>query len=272
MQIGDIKRFPSQTKAQLEVDAIRVDSQKMASATLKAAWKHYSDEELKRKAFSTQDSYSDYWKNWVGPKWGKFRLGEIKTVEVERWLDGLEARLANGSRAKIKTVMSALYSHCVRWEFCKHNPISSGFKVGSGGGRGPSVGVRVSAKRRKAPLLLTPEQLKLGLAILGFRDQLLVFLDGALGTRRGELGALRWKDCDFEKEEFYIENSYYWRRGGHLTSTKTEASAKPLPMHPVLKQALLHWRAESRRREPEDFVFPSPGCSREQGRSIWRPC
>src|SRR5262249_47216277 len=70
-------------------------------------------------------------------------------------------------------------------------------------------------------------------------------------------GALRWKDCDFEREEFHIENSYYWRRGGHLTSTKTEASAKPLPMHSVLKQALLEWRAESRRREPEDFVFPA---------------
>src|SRR5439155_26775111 len=27
-----------------------------------------------------------------------------------------------------------------------------------------------------------------------FRDQLLVFLDAGLGTRRGELGALRWMD------------------------------------------------------------------------------
>ena len=254
LQIGDVKRFPTQSKALTELNAIRMDGQKMANALLSVAWKHYSEEELKRKALSTQDSYLEYWKNWVGPKWGKLRLGEIKTVEVERWLDGLENELANGSRAKIKTVMSALFSHCVRWEFCKHNPISSGFQVGGGGRRGPSVGVRVSAKRVKAPLLLTAEQVKLGLAKLDFRDQLLVFLDGALGTRRGELGALRWKDCDFEREEFHIENSYYWRRGGHLKSTKTEASAKPLPMHPILKEALLEWRAESRRREPDDFV------------------
>lgn len=174
-----------------------------------------------------------------------------------------EALIADGkpqivrTKAKIKCVMSALFSHAVRWEFCSHNPISSGIPVGSGGKRGPSVGVRVSAKRRRAPLVLSPEQVKSGLRQLEFRDQLLVFLDGALGVRRGELGALRWMDCDFENLVFNVQHSYYWRRGGHLKATKTEASAKLLPMHAALKEALLEWRAQSRRKQPEDFVFPS---------------
>jgi integrase len=90
-----------------------------------------------------------------------------------------------------------------------------------------------------------------------FRDQLLVFLIGALGTRRGEVGALRWMDCDFRKEVFYIRHSYYWRRGGHLKATKTEASAKPLPMHAALKNALLEWKAQSLYGTETDFVFPS---------------
>jgi integrase len=153
--------------------------------------------------------------------------------------------------------MSALFSHAVRWEFTSFNPISSGIAVGSGGKRGPSTGVRVSAKRAKAPTVLLPEQVKLGLMTLEFRDQLLVLLDGALGTRRGELAALRWQDCDFENNTFQIEHSYYWRRGGILKSTKTEASAKPLPMHPALKLALLEWRKQSHRTQPTDFVFPS---------------
>ena len=76
--------------------------------------------------------------------------------------------------------MSALFSHAVRWVFTPANPISSGMNVGSGGKRGPSTGVRVSAKRQKAPIVLTPEPVKLGLAQLQFRDQLLVLLDGAL--------------------------------------------------------------------------------------------
>ena len=66
----------------------------------------------------------------------------------------------------------------------------------------------MSAKRQKAPVVLSPEQVKLGLTALEFRDQLLVLLDGALGTRRGELAALRWQDCDFENDTFQIEHSY----------------------------------------------------------------
>ena len=89
------------------------------------------------------------------------------------------------AHAKIKCVMSALFSHAGRWEFCGHNPISSGIPVGTGGKRGPSTGVRISAKRQKSPLVLSPEQVKFGLAELEFRDQLLVFLEGALGIRQG---------------------------------------------------------------------------------------
>jgi hypothetical protein len=56
---------------------------------------------------------------------------------------------------------------------------------------------------------------------------------------------------------FSVQHSYYWRRGGHLKSTKTEASAKLLPMHPSLRQALLEWRSQSLYNQPNDFVFPS---------------
>jgi integrase len=218
-------------------------------------WEHYCREELGRNELSTQDSYLAYAQNWILPKWGNHLLNQVKTVQVERWLEATP--LANGTKAKIKCVMSAVFSHAVRWEFCSHNPISSGIPVGTGGKRGPSTGVRVSAKREKSPLVLSPEEVKLGLTKLEFRDQLLVFLDGSLGIRQGELGALRWLDCDFEKLGFNVQNSYYWRRGGNLKSTKTEASAKPLPMHPSLKDALLEWRSQCLYDQAEDFVFAS---------------
>jgi integrase len=70
--------------------------------------------------------------------------------------------------------------------------------VGTGSKRGPSASVRIGAKRQRSPLALSSEQVKLGLAQLEFRDQLLVFLEGALGIRQGELGALRWLLCDFD--------------------------------------------------------------------------
>jgi hypothetical protein len=51
-----------------------------------------------------------------------------------------------------------------------------------------------------------------------------------------------------------VQHSYYWRRGGNLKSTKTEASAKLLPMHPSLKYSLQEWRSQSLYNKPEDFV------------------
>jgi hypothetical protein len=118
------------------------------------------------KEISTQDAYLVYGKNWILPRWGSLLLEDVKTIEVERWLRAAE--VADGTKAKIKCVMSAVFSHAVRWEFCGHNPISSGIPVGTGGQRGPSTGVRVSAKRQKSPLVLSPEEVILGLAQLEF--------------------------------------------------------------------------------------------------------
>ena len=75
----------------------------------------------------------------------------------------------------------------------------------------------------------------------------------AVLTKRGE----EWTHIDFETMVFNIRHSYYWPRGGHLKATKTEASARLLPMHPVLKQALLEWKSQNHYTRPEDFVFPS---------------
>ncbi len=261
LQIGDTGEYSTESAAQAAADALRLtinnhsQRKSIRRTTVDRLWEHYTAEELPLKEVSTQDVYTIVVKRWILPRWGRFLLEEVKTVEVERWLRATD--LANGTRAKIKNVMSALFSHAVRWEFCSHNPISSGLQVGTGGKRGPSVGVRISAKRERAPLVLSPEQVKLGLAELQFRDQLLVFLIGALGMRRGEVGALRWADCDHINQTFDVQHSYYWRRGGYLKATKTEASAKLLPMHPALKNALVEWRARSLDATESDFVFPS---------------
>jgi hypothetical protein len=78
---------------------------------------------------------------------------------------------------------------------------------------------------KRHPGLVTEHQVILGLTKLELRDQLLVVLDGALGTHaEASLGALRWSDCNFDSMSFSVQRSYYWRRGGHLKSTKTEAS------------------------------------------------
>ncbi len=178
-QVGDVKKYPTESAAQSAADALRLtinnrcEHRNLRRTTINTLWEHYSQEELPLKALSTQDAYIIYAKNWIVPRWGNLPLEQVKTVEVERWLRA--TGVADGTKAKIKCVMSALFSHAVRWEFCGHNPISSGIPVGSGGKRGPSTGVRISAKRQRSPLVLSSEQVKLGLAELEFRDQFSCF-------------------------------------------------------------------------------------------------
>ncbi len=71
------------------------------------------------------------------------------------------------------------------------------------------------------------------------------------GTRPGAM------TTDFINQVFDIQHSYYWRRGGHLIDTKSEASAQPLPMHPALKDGLLEWRSLCIYNQAGDYVFAS---------------
>jgi len=97
-----------------------VRASSLRRTTVNTLWEHYSKEELPLKALSTQDAYTIYTKKWIIPRWGDLPLEEVKTVEVERWLRATD--VADGTKATIKSVMSAFFCHAVRWEFCSHNP------------------------------------------------------------------------------------------------------------------------------------------------------
>jgi integrase len=99
-------------------------------------------------------------------------LKDIKATDVEKWLKSLcfprtGVPLARGSRAKIRNIMSALYSHAIRWEWTEKNPITS---------------VRQSAKRQKAPDVLTPEEIMAFLKELPVVATAALALGFALGT------------------------------------------------------------------------------------------
>src|SRR6266699_189431 len=113
LQIGSLEQYPTESVAQAAADALRLtinnpsNRRNLRQTTVNILWEHYCREELPLKEMSTQDAYSFYAKNWILPRWGTVLLEEIKTVEVERWLRAAE--VADGTRAKIKCVLSALF-------------------------------------------------------------------------------------------------------------------------------------------------------------------
>jgi integrase len=143
----------------------------------------------------------------------------VRTVDVGSWLRSL-AR-ARSTCAKIRNLMSVLFNHAWQYEFFDRNPIKL---------------VPQSAKRRTAPSVLVPAEIKLLLDNLEIRERTLVLLAASTGLRQSELFALKWGDID-------------------LSQTKTEASQKPVPVHPILAAALTQWRARCHCRDVNDWVF-----------------
>ena len=158
-------------------------------------------------------------------------------MEVESWLDSLN--LAPASKTKIKSAFSVLYSHAIRQQWLTFNPISK---------------VRTSSNRLREKDVLDPDEFQALLAQLSVRDRAMVLLAGSTGLRRFEFIALTWADVDSKTMEVHVWRSCVRNRFG---DTKTECSRRPVPLHPLVLDALLKWREESLYKEPGDFLFAS---------------
>jgi len=138
---------------------------------------------------------------------------DVRAVAVEEWLRSL--KLSNGSKAKMRNIMHAVFNHAIRWEWHERNPISH---------------VRQSAKRAKIPIVLTIEETADLLCLLREPARTAVFLDVLTGLRVGELLALKWSDIDFERAQISVTRSIVMQ---HIGDCKTEASRKPVPRSPA---------------------------------------
>ena len=260
--VGSVEEFKTESEAQNAVDALRLTineqtpRQQLKDISFQTLVDHYRQHEMpdifykksqlpedvaedeNRKAYATQDTYEGYLKKWILPRWRSYRLPDVKPVHVEQWLKSLS--LAPGSKAKIRNIMSALYSHAIRWEWATRNPLTH---------------VRQSAKRRKIPLILSILQIKAFLSHLKEPCRTAVLLDASSGLRVGELLGLKWGDVDFEALEVNVNRSVVKQR---ITRCKTEASRKPIPLDPELAEVLLNWKLQAPYPQSSDWMFASP--------------
>src|SRR3984885_12484776 len=212
-----------------------------AAMTVADLCKHFQHRELAQndawRSHSTTRNYILYLNKWIIPRWKNYQLAEVRTVEVEAWLRSL--LLARSTCAKIRNLMSGVFNNACRHEFFDRNPISL---------------VRQSAKRRKAPNVLTPAEIKSLLDGLALRERTLVLLAASTGLRQSELFALRWGDIDFAHGKMNVTRAIAY---GVVGKCKTEASQKPVPVHPILAEALTLWRETCSYGKAEDWVFAS---------------
>ena len=240
--IGTIDEFPTRASALKACEFRRstINRETKTPRTIAELVTHYREKEMteaSNKSYSTRAAYAVYLRNWIVPKWGEFSLSDVRTVAVEDWLRTLT--LSNGSKAKIRNLMSALFNHAMRYEWADRNPIRL---------------VRQSAKREQTPDVLTAEEIKALLSKLDGAYYVMTFLAAVTGLRVSELLALKWEDVDFAAGEILLTRAIVCQHVGPL---KTAASQKPVPMDAGLSAALLDWRRRCPYNQDSDYVFAS---------------
>jgi integrase len=246
--VGTVDALANEASALKAAQALRMDANQQTPQaeggpdTIAALVAHYRLKELAgerngRKSYATRAGYESYLDNWILPRWGELKLEQVKPVVVEEWLDGIKR--ARGTKAKIRNLMSALFTHAMRYEWTDKNPIRL---------------VRQSAKRERVPDVLELWEVQLLLSKLGVRERTLALLDAGTGLRVSELLALRWRDVDFGNLELNVTRSIWHQVIGDC---KTEASAKPVPLDSYMAEDLLRWRRQSDYAGLDDYIFAS---------------
>jgi integrase len=247
--VGTVATLSNEASALKAALALRIDANQQTPqaeggpSTVSDLIAHYRLKELVNgdkdgKAYSTRAAYECYLKVWITPRWGTHRLDQVKSVAVEDWLRSIKR--AKGTKAKIRNIMSALFTHAMRYEWTDRNPMQL---------------VRQSAKREKIPDVLELHELKVLLEALAPRERTLALLDAATGLRVSELLALRWDDIDFQNLEIRVTEAI-WHQV--LGVCKTEGSARPVPMDSYMAEDLLRWRKLCPYPMDSDWVFASP--------------
>ena len=157
---------------------------------------------------------------------------------IEGWLPNLP--LANGTRAKLRNLIHALFNHAIRWEFFDRNPITL---------------VRQSAKRERVPDVLAVEEIANLLSELSEPSRTAVYVAVTTGLRVSELLGLKWADVNFAAGEIKLSCGIVRQ---HIGEMKTEASRKPVPMEEGLAEVLTRWRRAAPYNRNTDYLFASP--------------
>lgn len=79
----------------------------------------------KRLATNTLKMYRSTWSRYVKPKFGGCKLGAVRPLEIQKWLDGMTKNQARRSL----NMLSSIYKTAVKYELAESDPTSVGLTV-----------------------------------------------------------------------------------------------------------------------------------------------
>ena len=212
------------------------------SATLNELFQLYMSTKTKLKE-STRTNYIYMYEKYVQDVLGSKKVKDIKYSTIYSFYSGLIDGLGfkPNSMEIIHSILHPVFRLAVRDEYIRMNPTEGAMS---------EIKRTYDWEKPKRIALTIPEQemlidfLNTSETYCRWKSIITFFL--GTGCRVGEVIGLRWEDCDFEKKAISINhNTIYRKYKGesesrfHITTPKTKAGIRMIPMLSDVKNALL---------------------------------
>lgn len=214
---------------------------------------------------STRCCYNDIYSKHIKPVIGDKSIGKIKPTEIQKLYQTMvsDGGVNPTTAQKAHSIIYQIFENAVMDNIIRINPASNAF-------RNFRKTTELSPACREP---LTTEQQAVFIDYIYSSRQynrlanLFTVLLGT-GMRIGEALGLRWCDCDFEEGIIHVTHALMYKRGEdgnyryRISSPKTEAGNREIPMFDDVKTALLRERDRKRGNRKKfvvdgytDFVF-----------------
>lgn len=227
-----------------------IDSFKAKKMTLNAFYEDYIEQKQELKT-STRTNYKYMYKKYVWDSIGRRKLPEIKYSDIKKFYNHLirEVGFKPNSMETIHTILHPIFATAVRDGYIRVNPTDG-----------------VMAEIKKSNDWEKPKRHALSVgeqeAFVEFTKSHSVYshwlplFTVLLGTgcRVGEIVGLTWDDCDFKNGIININHSLIYRpdeytgkSGFYISTPKTKAGEREIPMFEAVRKALLNERMRQMR-------------------------
>lgn len=202
---------------------------------------------------STRTNYCYMYKNYVRDTFGTKKLADVRYSDVKCFYNSLikEKKFKPNSMEIIHTLLHPVFTLAVRDNYIRVNPTD-----------GVMAEIKKSHNWEKPKRhALTEEQQGAFIDYMKNSEiysHWLPLFTAFLGTgcRVGELIGLRWEDIDTKNDTISINHNLIYRQNDdgvcemHITTPKTEAGKRTIPMLPEVKQAFI----TERKRQMEQGI------------------
>src|SRR6185437_13534267 len=187
----------------------------------------------------TQKRYGRTLTNHIFPAFGKVRLCDLGTLDIQRFVFAkMEGGLGWEYADHFRNLLSKIYETAKKWGY--HS------------GPNPAAGVELPEKTPvREKHIMELNQIPRLLSELREPVRTMVWLGLLTGLRIGEILGQRWKDVDLGTGQIRVTQAYY---RGFIGSPKTKHSKRSVPLPQALQDELTRFRERSQ-TAPEELVF-----------------